>query len=102
MVLSQSFPGQIPGRFLGLLSFEYTESVNCRLLVCSFLMVYGSPYEMSKAGLSVGNPVLGHTILGHFSHFILGHFSRNMGHWGASLGSKLHNFYEVTLCQTNY
>ncbi len=56
-----------------------------------------------KAGLPVGNPILGHNILGHFCP-ILGHFTHILGdgnkwHWVALFGSELHNFYEVTLCQ---
>ncbi len=61
---------------------------------------------MHCPGLPVGNPILGHDILGHFwtilGHFLyfLGQFGRNTWHWGTSLGSELHIFYEFRLCQS--
>ncbi len=62
-------------------------------------MVDRSNLKVHTTNLPVGNPILGHIILGHFFP-ILGHFGENQWHWGASVGSELHNFDEVTLCQS--
>ncbi len=56
-------------------------------------------------GFPMGNPILGHNILGNFcpilDHFwhILGHFGGIVWHCEPSLGSKFHIFYEFTLCK---